>query len=486
MATSADLFEQAARLHQSGNLAQAEPLYRQILQADPTNGSACFFLGVLLSMRGLNAEATAWLRQALHLDPNNTNIHVYLGNALLGQKDLAAASGHFRQALRFQPDHAVAHNMLGITLAGQNKLAEAGACFREALRLNPNYVEATVNLGNTLAGLGQTSDAAECYRQTLRLDPNNRIALWNQARLHLLQGEFEKGWANYELRWMQPGKVKRSFPQPLWDGSHLDGKTLFVFADGGLGDSIQFARYLPLIQDRGGRVVFECQPALVKLMTGVKGADRAIPAGMPCSDFDVQIPLLSLPGVFRTDSNNIPATVPYLDVDMESSARWRQEVPAFAGDTQLKVGVVWEGGLSVPGDLRSIPLTHFEILSRIPGVRLFSLQVGPGTNQLSQVSFPITDLGSKFNLDSLDDLAAAIMNMDLVVTIDTAAAHLAGALGKPVWVALSVASCWRWLLERGDSPWYPTMRLYRQRNVHDWNDVFERTANDLRLFKRKR
>ncbi len=481
MATSADLLEQAARLHQSGNLAQAEPLYRQILQADPTNGSACFYLGVLLSMCGQHAEAATWLRQALHVDPGNANIHVYLGNALLGQKDLAAASEHFRQALRLQPSHAVAHNMLGIALAGQNQLAEAGDCFREALRLNPNYVEATVNLGNALASLGLSAKAAECYQQTLRLDPNNRIALWNQARLHLLQGEFEKGWPNYELRWMQPGKVLRSFSQPQWHGSPLDGKTLFVFADGGLGDSIQFARYFPLIQERGGSVVFECQPALVKLMSGIKGVDRVIPAGTPCPAFDVQISLLSLPGVFRADLNNIPATVPYLTVDAELIARWRQEVPEVS---PLNVGVVWEGGLSVPGDLRSMPLTHFEILSRIPGVRLFSLQVGPGIGQLTQATFPIADLGSRFNPDSLDDLAAALMNMDLIVTIDTAAAHLAGALGKPVWVALCVASCWRWLLRRDDSPWYPTMRLYRQRSMHAWNDVFERLASDLRLFKR--
>jgi Tfp pilus assembly protein PilF len=513
MATTSELLDMAVRSHQNGDLRQAETLYRQVLRVNPHHIQALHNLGVTLKGQGLLAEAALCYREALLLDPANSAAHYNLGNILREQGSWAEAALSYQHALAGNPHHADAHNNLGIVFKNQGQLAEAILCYRQALRLNPQHAEAHNNLGNALEDQGDVVLAVDCYRRALQLNPDHaethhnlsvavsRLGLhhealeqneralrikpahaparWQRSLLRLLHGNFEGGWQDYEQRWALSEIAPRSFQQPRWEGSSLEGKSILVFAEQGLGDTIQFVRYLPMVKDRGGTVLFECQPALASLCTRMRGIDQLIVRGAPLPAFDAQIPLLSLPGIFATTLATIPTAVPYLRADPKLVADWRREFEAIEG---FKVGIAWQGSPTNKGDrYRSIPLTLFESLTSVSGARVLSLQVGPGTEQLAAVPFPTIDVGSRFDPSSLEDLAAVLMNLDLVVTIESAVAHLAGAMALPVWVALPIASDWRWLLERADSPWYHTMRLFRQRRFGDWSEVLEHVNDELKL-----
>jgi TPR repeat len=394
---------------------------------------------------------------------------------------------------------------LGNILFDRNQLPEAIACYRQALCLDPNHVDSHRKLASAFSRLGMLRESQQHNDEVLRIDPADTTSLYRRGTLRLLQGNLEGGWQDYEQRLAFPWAKPRAFEKPRWDGSPLQGKTILVYADHGLGDTLQFVRYLLLLKQSGATVLLECQPALTKLLGGIEGIDLLIPAGSPLPSFDVFIPLLSLPFLFRTTLTSIPAAIPYLTVDPIRIEFWRRELerlktinpeptravvapenamdlaatPTTTLGSGLNIGIVWQGSLPYQGDCRSVPLQYFEPLSRVQGIRLVSLQVGPGMQQLTAASFPVIDLGRRFDPNSLEDLAAAMKNLDIVVTVDTAAAHLAGALGLPVWVALSQFPDWRWMLERSDSPWYPTMRLFRQNNMADWPSVFEGIASEM-------
>ena len=270
--------------------------------------------------------------------------------------------------------------------------------------------------------------------------------------------------------------MKCHFAQPRWDGSALAGNTIFLHAEQGLGDSIQFCRYAALVKDRGGTTILECQADLKELLQGF--ADQVIAHGEPLPRFDCHCPLLSLPGIFRTSPATIPAQVPYLRARSDFQRKWARELEALGG---VKIGIAWQGNPQHDRDRhRSVPLRAFEPLAQVPGVSLLSLQKGPGSEQLREVKdvWPIVDLGDR--LHSFLDTAGVMAQLDLIVTIDSAVAHLAGALGVPVWVLLPRIPDWRWLLERVDSPWYPTMRLFRQQHSGAWADVFQRVVAALK------
>jgi hypothetical protein len=293
----------------------------------------------------------------------------------------------------------------------------------------------------------------------------------NLGVLRLLRGDLAAGWPDYEARWPAGKVAARHFREPLWDGGPLDAKTILVHAEQGLGDTIQFSRYLPLLAERGGRMIFECQKSLVRLLSGWPGIAELIPQGEPLPPFDVQSPLLSLPGIFRTSLETIPVHVPYFFAAADVVEHFRHEFSAVAG---RKIGIVWHGDPRQENNpARSIPLRCFEALAAIPGVQLVSLQKGSGAEQLKEVAgrFPVIEAGSRFN--DFMDTAGAIMNLDMIIGCDTSVVHAAGALGAKVWVALSYVPDWRWLLERADCPWYPNMRLFRQQRPGDWPAVFE-------------
>ncbi len=333
-------------------------------------------------------------------------------------------------------------------------------------------------------------EAAKFFEQALALRPDYTDARMGLAVCYLVRGDYERGWPAYEARLHIPGFLS----QPnltRWTGEPLAGRRLLLFAEQGFGDTFHFVRYARPLKERGARVVLAAQPALGPLLTSHPDLDELFILGsaadLPHCDF--YLPLQSAPGALRTDASTIPCEVPYLWADPELTGKWRRELAATGG---FKIGIAWQGARDFRMDRwRSIPLAQFAPLAGLPGVRLISLQKGFGSEQIATVDFPVLDLSGRLDdvAGAFMDTAAVLRNLDLVVTADTAIAHLAGALGAPVWVALQYSPNWRWLLDREDSPWYPTMRLFRQTTFGEWPDVFERMADAIqarRSGRRKR
>jgi len=460
-----------------GNLDGAVACYRRATELKPDFAEAHNNLGTALMHLGKLDEAVASFRRALELKPDYTEAHNNLGNAFEHQGKLDEAVACFRRALELKPDYAQVHNNLGVALQERGTLDEAVACYRRALELKPDYPEAHNNLGNALKEQGTLDKAVACYRRALELKPDYAEAHTDLAIACLLTGDWRRGWPEYQWRWQTKGFAARRFGQPLWNGESLAGKTILLHAEQGLGDTIQFIRYAPMVKRYGGTVVVECQKPLLALLEGSPGVDHLIGQGDRLPAFDVHAPLLSLPLVLQTSLATIPASIPYLFPKAAIVERWRKTLVEIDG---FKIGITWQGNPTFRGDrCRSIPLRWFAPLAQVPGVRLLSLQKGAGAEQLAEVGdlFEVTELGSR--LHDFADTAAVMKNLDLVITSDTGPAHLAGALGVPVWVALSFVPDWRWLLDRGDSPWYPTARLFRQREPGDWHAVFEEIKKAL-------
>jgi tetratricopeptide (TPR) repeat protein len=463
-----------------GQWERAIGCYRQALALRSDNPEALNNLGVALLRIGKGDDGIACHEEALRLRPNYYEAHNNLGNALAARRGPAEAVRSYREALRIRPDYAEAHYNLGIALAEQGQLDEAVASYREALRLKPDYVEARSNLGHALRAQGRLDEAMACYNQILDAKPDDPEAHMSRALAWLQQGDYEQGWPEYEWRWRCRELGRLPYTQPAWDGSPLEGRTVLLHAEQGLGDTIQFVRYVPLVRARGGEVIVACPKALQPLLADSPGLRRLAVKDDELPPFDVYAPLLSLPALLGTTLATVPADVPYVHADPALVERWRRELEGIPG---FKVGIVWQGSPDYRSDrYRSIPLRHFAPLARVPGVSLLSLQKGPGSEQLREAGFAVTDLSPRLDETSgpFRDTAAVLRNLDLAVMIDTAAAHLAGALAVPTWLALS--SAWadpRWLLDREDSPWYPTLRLFRQQRFGDWDGLFARMAEAL-------
>jgi tetratricopeptide (TPR) repeat protein len=463
---------------EQGKYGDALDCFYRVLAINPQYANAYNNIGSVHKERGELPEAIANYEQALRLNPENGPVLVNLGVALSAQKRNAEAVACFRAALKIDPGCADAHNNLGAILLEEGHLTDAMARFREAIRCEATSADAYSNLGLAHRFKGELTEAAACFEEALGHDPGHLSAHANRALLRLLRGDFAGGWPEYEYRWGTFGLKPRHTDKPRWDGAPLAGNTILLYAEQGLGDTIQFVRYAPLVKQRGGAVIVECQAALKPLLAGMAGIDQVVARGEALPPFEVQIPLLSLPGIFATTLGTIPGGLPYLKAETARSAYWAKELSSLNG---LKIGIAWQGSPTFRDDkLRSVPLTSFEPLARVENVTLVSLQVGPGAEQLATAPFHVTDQASKFDANSLVDLAAAMVNLHVIVTVDTAVAHLAGALNVPVWVALPFAPDWRWLLERDDSPWYPSVRLFRQTSPGAWSGVFERIALKVR------
>lgn len=469
-------------LREEGQLDEATACFHRALALLPDLAGAHNNLGRVCEDRGRLEEAAARYRLALCYQPGNASFHNNLANALTRLSRADEALACYQQAVRLNPAEPVYHSNLANALTLVGRPEEAEACCREALRLRPTLADARHNLAITLAAQGNFAEALKHNAEALELEPEHPGARNCRALWWLQQGDFARGWPEYEWRWKVRGVTRRTFREPAWDGSPLEGRTILLHTEQALGDTIQFIRYAPLVKERGGVVIVESQPVLARLLESCRGFDRLVPRGSPLPAFDVQAPLMSLPGLLGTTLEAMPANIPYLAADPGLVASWRQKLD---GPETLKVGIAWQGSLTFAGDrLRSVPLRHFTPFGQVEGVRFFSLQKGPAQDQLRAVArqFTVTDLGSTLDESggAFLDTAAVMMNLDLVITTDTAMAHLAGALGVPVWVALSIGPDWRWLLNREDCPWYPSMRLFRQTRLHDWDEVFECMAAELR------
>lgn len=577
----AERLQSAVALHQSGQLQDAERIYRQILEFDPSHVDANHLLGLVAHQTNKSEEAVELITKALAVNPtygeahnnlgtvqlalqrfedaadsfrqaikhkaNYAEAHFNLANVMTAQRNFVGAAQAFQKALDINPDYlqarlnlanilktlgrldeavtlyrlvietapnlAQAHNNLGAALLEQRNYSDAAASFSQAVSLEPQYFEAISNLGCVKRDLGQTQDAvklhlqalainpqyadahnnlgnarldemdyqgaAECYKRALSIDPNHVDAHINLGFLNLLLGDFKAGWAHNA--WRRRGRElllsARTYTQPLWDGGDLNGQSIFIYPEQGIGDFIQCARFVQNLIDLGGDVTLEIPSSLMPVFDRFIPGLKCIVSGQAVPDFDCHASVMDLPGLLSVELNDLPGKTSYLSPPADAQASWAQR---FEGDTNLRVGLVWAGNPKHKNDrARSMDPALLQPLTEVAGVSLYSFQVGGAENGVAEIGADkVVDL--KPYLSDYGQTAAALAGMDVLVSVDTSVAHLGGALGLPTWIMLPTTLDWRWMLAREDSPWYPSVKLYRQKAKGDWAGVVEVIVEDLR------
>ncbi len=512
-------------LHALGDLDAARGAYRESLRLKPDFLEPRMNLGDLLQSQGQFHEALACYDQAIQYNGNYALAWLGRGNVHRVMRMFDAARADFEAAIRLAPEDPRAYNNLATMLQESSELSAALTLYRLALEREPRSAEILINIGSVLQVQGDMSAAADHHQRALAIDPRQRRAHFNlgvidhflgrdrdaiehldeairlregyaeayhhRATVRLSQGDFEAGWRDFEWRFRcSDYPHRRGAPlgdMPRWDGSPLAGRRLLMYAEQGLGDTLQFIRYARRLEQRGDEIVVEVPGVLVPLLAA-SGLRNLVAEGLPLPPCDVQVPLLSTPGLVGLPPEAIGVTIPYLAADPRRIDSWRGQL----GDgNRFRIGIVWQGRTSYAFDrVRSIPLAAFAPLAQVEGVELFSLQKAAGSEQIAALGgrFTVNDLGSRLDSDggAFMDTAAVMCKLDLIITSDTAAAHLAGGLGLNVWLALSTPAEWRWLYQRADSPWYPTMRLFRQPREGDWAGVFETMKRELTSLVRRR
>lgn len=464
---------------------EAVDCFRRAAGLDPQLAIAHYQLGDMLVELRQTAEAARCFQRAAGCAPTMAEAHFRLGVLMQSHGRATEAIACYENALRARADYALAYNNLGLIYKTQGDLDRAAECYAKALAAEPELAEAQNNLGNVLKLQGRLDAARDCYQRTLQIDSQYAQARYNLGLLALAEGDYTAGWPLYAWRRACPEFAQRAFDEPRWQGEALTGRTLLVYAEQGLGDTLQFVRFGPPVAQRGASVVLEVPRALIPLLeqSGFGETAQLVAAGEVLPRFDVQVPLLGLPGVLGTTLETIPAAGGYLSADRERVERWRG---VLGQDERLRVGIAWQGTATHAADrLRSMRLAEFAPLA-LANVELVSLQKGFGAEQVAQLGgrFEVRELGPTLDRDcgAFMDTAAVMQCLDLVVTCDTAVAHLAGGLGIAVWVALPLVPDWRWMLRRDDSPWYASMRLFRQTTSGDWGGVFAEIGAALRQF----
>ena len=480
-----ELLAQAFRLHQSGQLTQAGAAYLKVIQVDPANFDALHLLGLVARAQGDHVTAEQMIRKALVIKPNYADAHYNLGNTLTDLGRMEEAIECYRDALRIEPRNVVNHYNIGNALRALNRTPEAIVAYRTALAGKPEYVEAWHNLGTALRDEGAYADALIALRRAVALNPELAEAHYNLGLCLLAAGDLRVGFREYEWRWQVADfpSPKRNFSQPRWNGEVLAGRTILLHAEQGMGDAIQFLRYAPLVAERGGSVVVEVHRELAELAATVPGVRHVIASGDPLPAFDVHCPLLSLPLVFGTDLRSIPAKIPYLSVSRARIDQWEKRLGPRLG---LRVGLVWAGNPRHRNDRRrSIELARLAPLAAATGVTFFALQKGPAVEQASRppAGMRLINLGPELN--DMADTAAVLTGLDVLICVDTAVGHLAGALGCQTWMLLPKVSDWRWMTGGTSTPWYPSFLLFRQSEAGEWTTIMENAARVLDTWARK-
>jgi Flp pilus assembly protein TadD len=443
-ADSAETFRQAKALHDAGKYAEAEALLREAIARDPNNSDLRNARGVMFAAMNRHLDALWCYRDALALSSRAPGIWTNLGNALTQLKHLKGAVACHRRAIEIAGGgDALLHHNLGTSLAAAGRHGEAVIAFTRALELKPDY----------------------------------HMAQWDRGRSYLYLGNYRQGWIDYEARKITGQLPARDLPGAAWRGEPYAGKRLALLVEQGFGDTLWVARYLPQVKALGGELIIECQREVMPLIAAMGVADKLVARGEKLPDADLHCYLCSLPGLFTPDLASIPGS-PYLAASRERLPKFRPKLDR-AG-RRLKVGIVWSGSITFKKNHeRAQPLMRFFQAFALPGVQLYGLQKGPREKELAALprGGPIIDLAA--DLSDFADTAAAIAQLDLVIMTDSAVAHLAGAMGKPVWLLLGYVAHWLWLIDRTDSPWYPSIRLFRPRAEGDWDYVFDGASVEL-------
>jgi len=484
---NADLWYQlGTTLLASQKLPEAAQALQQAIALRPDCANAYNNLGGALKKQGLYEEAIQCYKKGLALCSESAQLWYNLGTTLLAVPRLSEAAQALQQTITLQPDLAKAYTNLGNALLKMLRPSEAVKVLQQAIELQPDCADAHNNLGFALQSQGKVANAIAAFDRAIALNPPDPEVYNNRAQAILLSGDLARGFAEYEWR-TKVGRYRRFYEgfdsQPRWGGGNFAGKRLLVYDEQGFGDVLQFCRYLPLVKARGGSVQFSTKQPLLRLFANFPGIDELIEqtaAAIARTQFDLTVPLLSLPHIFGTTLHTIPASIPYLTADQHSIAAWRSKMNCSS--TNLRVGLVWAGNPeNIPGQIRTCGLKAMSPLAAIPGTTFYSLQTGAAAKEANTPPPGMRLIDLTDDIADFADTAALIMNLDLIISIDTAVAHLAGALGKPVWTLLPSAGEWRWLLARSDTPWYPAMRLFRQSTPGDWNGVMTVVAQELRM-----
>jgi tetratricopeptide (TPR) repeat protein len=465
-------------------LEEALASYDQAIALKPSYAGAFNNRGTTLHELKRLDEALVNFDQAIALNPGKALVFNNRGNALRDLNRLDEAVASYDLAIALQPDYADAYKNRGTAVQALGRLEEAVASYDQAIAISPNFAEAFNNRGTALHELKQLDRALSSYDRAIALKPKFVNAFVNRAMTRLLDRRFREGWEDYEWRWKANGVPERwpAFDAPNWQGEELEGRRIAIFAEQGLGDVLQFVRYLPLLAQRGAKVVFLAPAKLVRLLRPMSLEIDVVSSTDDQGPFDYQCALMTLPFRFATELSSIPSHVPYLKAERDRVARWATRL----GGHGYKIGIAWQG---IPERTtnrgRSIPLAEFFPLSQVSGVRLISLQREHGLDQLDNLptEVRVETLGDEFDRgpDAFLDTAAVMANLDLIISSDTSIAHLAGALARPTWVALKYVPDWRWLLGDEECRWYPTMHLFRQETDGDWKGVFSKIEEALRL-----
>ncbi len=520
----AEKLQRALGLHQQGQAQQAQAIYQEILRIEPHHSEALQLLGLIAAQDGKLHLAAELMGKAIESDPRNVaaycnratvfkslgqlsvalesydraielapdlaTVHFNRGLVLQELQQLAAALASYEQAIAIEPDYAEAHLACGNVLNELNQLDAALTSCDRAIALVDDYEDAHVGRGALLLVLGRLDAARASYDRAIALKPDCAMAHYGRSFTSLLSGDFETGWSDYEWRWQDSkclcGREKRDFTQPLWLGEEsLAGKKILLYSEQGLGDTLQFCRYASLVADLGAEVILEVQQPLRSLLDGLEGVSLLVARGDALPDFDYRCPLLSLPLAFKTTVATIPARVPYLKSHPEKSLFWRD---MLGSPSRKRVGLVWAGGFRPDqpsmNARRNIALAKFAALNQVD-VEFFSVQKGqPAESELAALVAKGWNgpkvLDFTHLLRDFSDTAALIDQLDLLIAVDTSTAHLAAAMGKPVWILNRFDTCWRWMLDRTDSPWYPTVTIYRQPKPGDWDSVIANVLRDLK------
>jgi len=467
-------------LREAGRFDDAEQCYLKALQLNPHLPEAHLSLGNVYKEKEQFEDAIRVYQKALQLDPDAPEVYSNLGIACQKAGRFAEAVVYSLKAVALNPDGANMHYNLGIALQENGQLEEAIQCYQKASQLAPDDAGVYNNLAFALQENRRPYEAIPYYRKAIQLAPDSATAHWNLSLALLLTGNFREGWKEYEWRWgtQYLAASRRNFAQPLWGGEDIEGRTILLHAEQGFGDAIQFIRYAPLVAERGSRAVLECSRELATLLQSVKGIGQVVVRGEELPAFDLHCPLLSLPLAFDTTLETVPAAVPYLAADAESIGKWKAKISQDSA--KMKIGFAWAGNPGFKQNrYRNIPLAFFVPLTEIPGVAFYSLQKGEEAEEAKNPPGEMRLFDHTKDIRDFSDTAALIENLDLIISVDTAIAHLAGALGKPVWTLLPFSPEWRWLLDREDTPWYPTIRLFRQSSFGDWRSVLDRVRQEL-------